>query len=139
MTKYLILPMFSMVVLSFAVAAAMLRARIRAVQSGHTKMGYFKTFSESQPTEEMLKTAQHFTNLFEVPVLFYAACLAAIQIQVPGIGVHLWAWVFVISRFAHAMIHIRSNKIKYRMRAFALSVIAMLALWVYVLIQLFRA
>lgn len=139
MTKYLILPMFSMVILSFAVAFAMLKARIGAVKGGKMSLSYFKTYNEAQVTEDVLKTQQHFANLFEVPVLFYAACLAAMQIEVPGTAIHIWAWGFVLARIAHAWIHVGSNKIRQRMRAFALSVTCMAAVWICVLVHLLRS
>ncbi|MGZ3694045.1 MAG: MAPEG family protein [Bdellovibrionota bacterium] len=139
MTKYLVLPMFSMVLLTVGVMVAMLRARIQAIKSGQVKLNHFKVFAGGQPTEAMLKAAQHFDNLFETPVLFYVACLAAMQLQVGGIAIHLFAWAFVVSRLAHAYIHIGSNDVRTRMRIFMLSCTCIFSMWIILLIQIVRS
>lgn len=128
MNTLLIYPMFSMVLLTLFVAVILLKVRIKAALSGTVQMRYYKTFTEGEPTEEMLKASQHFTNLFEIPVLFYAGCLAAMQTEVTK-GIIISAWIFVLSRVAHAVVHIGSNRVKYRMRAYLLSWLALMGLW----------
>jgi len=39
------------------------------------------------------------------------------------------AWAFVAARVAHSWIHCTYNKVMHRFRAYALSVFALLALW----------
>jgi hypothetical protein len=129
MNLTLVYPMFAMIVLTFGVAMAMLYARVRAVQTGTIKMGYFKTYSDGEPPELVLKTQRHFANLFELPVLYYAACIVAMILPIGGWAVLLCAWLFVVARVLHALIHIGGNRVKYRMRIYLLGWIAVLALW----------
>lgn len=135
MSKQLIYPLFAMVLLTFTVALAMLRSRIQAVKEGKIQIRHFRTFSEGVPTEAMLKTSQHFSNLFELPVLFYAGCLAAMVLQMESRSLLFWAWAFVALRVAHAFIHVGSNKIRPRMYVYLMSWVAVLGLWGLVVVQ----
>ncbi len=71
-------------------------------------------------------------NLFELPVLFYALALYLFATHEVD-GVHVTAaWVFVLFRAAHSLVHSTFNLVMLR---FCLYVIAALALWS----MLFRA
>jgi hypothetical protein len=100
----LVYPMFAMVLLTFAVAVVLFRARIRAVREGHTAVSYFRTFAGSPPEQEFLaKPTRHFANLFEVPTLFYAGCLAAMVVGATGPTGLVLAWGYVAARLAHCL------------------------------------
>jgi hypothetical protein len=129
----LVYPMFVMVLLTFGVAVVLFRARVRSVREGHTAVSYFRTFAGSPPEAEFLaKPTRHFANLFEVPTLFYAACLAAMVVGATGtIGLVL-AWGYVAARLAHAWVHLGANRVRHRFRVYLVSWIFLLALWIYV-------
>ena len=129
----LVYPMFAMVLLTFAVAVVLFRARIRAVREGHTAVSYFRTFAGSPPEHEFLaKPTRHFANLFEVPTLFYAGCLAAMVVGATGPTGLVLAWGYVAARLAHAWVHLGGNRVRHRFRIYLASWIFLLALWVYV-------
>jgi hypothetical protein len=121
-------PLFAMVCLTFAVMLLTLVQRIRAVRRGDVSPKYFKLVQGEAP-EYMLKPARHFSNLFETPVLFYAAGVLAIVTyrETPlMLGV---AWVYVITRLAHALIHLTYNHVIHRLLAFMLSCICIFIMW----------
>ena len=128
----LVYPMLAMVALTFVVLILLFRSRVRMVREGHAPVSYFRTFQGSQEPEYALKPARHLTNLFEAPTLFYAGCLAAMVVGVSGWGVLALAWGYVVARCAHAWIHLRGNRIRYRLRAYFISWLLLLALWTYV-------
>jgi hypothetical protein len=129
----LVYPMFAMVLLTFAVAVVLFRARIRAVREGHTAVSYFRTFAGSAPEQEFLaKPTRHFANLFEVPTLFYAGCLAAMVVGATGPTGLVLAWGYVAARLAHAWVHLGGNRVRHRFRIYLASWIFLLALWFYV-------
>jgi hypothetical protein len=71
-------------------------------------------------------------NLFEIPVLFYALVLYLFVAHEVD-GVYVWAaWVFVLFRAVHSLVHSTINLVILR---FYLYLIASLALW----FMLFRA
>ncbi len=129
----LIYPMFAMVVLTVIVLGVMLRSRIRAVKSKDVPLNFFKTYEGSIP-EYVAVPARHFTNLFETPVLFYVACLAAMIISNTGVTVVVLAWMYVALRAAHAFVHLGSNSVFLRMRIYAASWVVLLALWIALLV-----
>lgn len=136
MNLTLVFPMAAMVLLTFVVALWMLYQRLQAVRGGHIKMDYFKLVrGEDPPPRSMLQADNHFRNLFEVPVLFYAGCLVAMMIPLFGTLVQIWAWLFVAARILHALMHLGSNRILYRSRAYFLSWFAVLGLWGLIVIR----
>ena len=130
----LLYPMLALVLLTFGVAVVLFRARVRSVREGHATVSYFRLFQGSAEPEYLAKPTRHFINLFETPTLFYAGCLAAMVAGVTDSVVVTLAWGYVAARLLHAWIHLRGNRIRYRMRAFLAGWICLLALWIYVCI-----
>ena len=131
MNTALVFPMAALVLVTFLVSLVTFRVRIKAVRTGEIKLSYFKTFREQGTIpEDVLKTQRHLTNLFELPVLFYAACLAGLVITVHAPLLVLFAWIFVGARVVHAWIHIGSNSIRPRMASFVVGWLALIAMWV---------
>ena len=136
MNLTLVFPMLAMVVLTTVVLVIMFVARVKAVKAGKVPMDYFRTYSLAVDIPAAALQAQnHFKNLFEIPVLFYAGCLTAMVVPVSGSAVLVFAWVFVIARILHAFVHLGSNRIKLRMRCYAISWLALLGLWILIGIQ----
>lgn len=129
---FLIYPMFALVLVTVCVLVVMFRRRVVAIRNGQVKLEHFKTYNSGASTDEMIKAERHFSNLFEVPVLFYVGCLVAMNIPLVGFWILLWPWLFVVARVVHAIIHLGSNKIYWRMRAYGLGWIAVLALWIHI-------
>ena len=67
----LVYPMLAMVLLTFGVALALFRARLRAIREGHTAVSYFRLLQGSPEPEFLAKPTRHFINLFEMPLLFF--------------------------------------------------------------------
>jgi hypothetical protein len=69
-------------------------------------------------------------NVFELPVLFYALVLLLyVTNRVDGVYV-VAAWVFVVFRFAHSVVHCTFNRVLVRFYCY---LAASLALWIMVL------
>jgi hypothetical protein len=128
----LVFPMLALVLLTFGVLVVLFRSRVRMIREGLAPVSYFRLFQGSPEPEFAAKPARHFTNLFEAPVLFYAACLAAMVAGVTGVGVVTLAWAYVAMRYLHAWVHLGSNRVRHRMRAYFASWLLLLALWIWV-------
>lgn len=126
----LIYPMLAMVLLTFGVAVVLFRARVRSVREGLVPITYFRTFEGATEPEFLVKPTRHFVNLFEVPTLFYAGCLAAMVAGVTGTAMVVLAWGYVAARLVHAMIHLGGNRIRRRMSAYFASWLFLLAFWI---------
>ncbi len=68
------------------------------------------------------------TSQFQVPVLFYVCALALAQLDAVDAVTVGAAWVFVLSRIGHTVVHVTSNKVPYRMRLFVVGVVAALVM-----------
>jgi hypothetical protein len=76
--------------------------------------------------------AYNLTNLFELPVVFYALCLYLFVTGNVDMAYVAAAWVFFLLRVSHSVVHCTFNRVIVRFWLYALS---SLALW----FMLFRA
>ncbi len=94
------------------------------------------TSKQMAETLQNTQSADHFRNLFEVPVLFYALCgyLAITQLTTPLLLA--CAWGFVVLRALHTWIHLTNNKVIRRFQAFVASTIVLYVMWGLFLVRL---
>jgi hypothetical protein len=129
-----IYPLFAMVVLTAVVLATLFRSRVGAVRQGLVSATYFRIYQGETEPESSAKAARHFANLFEAPILFYVVCLAAMITHFTGPAMEVLAWVYVAARALHAYVHLGSNRLRHRMRAYFFSWGVLLAMWIYLVI-----
>ena len=128
----LVYPMFALVLLTGTVLVILFRSRVRAVQQGSVSSKYFRIYQGEAEPEQSAKASRHFTNLFEAPTLFYAACLAGLVTH-DGAGMLLiLAWLYVALRGVHAVVHLGGNRLRHRMRAYFAGWLILLAMWLQV-------
>lgn len=125
-------PLLLMVFLTFFVGFLLLGLRIRSVKLGKIDHRYFYLNRESRGSkmpEHLIQAEQHYSNLFEVPVLFYLLVIALfVTHQVDGFQI-VMAWLFVGTRIIHSWIHLTHNKLLWRMRTFVAGVIVLVLAW----------
>ncbi len=136
---YLVYPMFAMFALTAIALGTLFRRRVRAVRAGLVPLAYFGTYQNGPEPEETAQASRHFVNLFEAPVLFYVVCLAAMVTQQASTAMVALAWAYVAARFAHSWIHLGSNRIGLRLRAYFGSWLVLAAMWVVLLAGVLRA
>jgi len=129
MDKTLLYPLFAQVILTFLLAILTLKARIRAVRNKQVSPAYFK-HNQGKAPEQMLRYADSYQSQFELPVLFYALIGLLLISQISHIGFIIGAWLFVLSRLVHSTIHIKTNRVLHRMKAFATGFYILLAMWI---------
>jgi hypothetical protein len=129
----MVYPMFAMVLLTFIVGLIALKTRFAAVKAKDLKPAYFRLMEtkdiEKLP-ERVTVTTRSFNNMFEVPILFYAGCLAVLALNLETMLTITTAWAFVLSRCWHAWIHLTYNNVIHRMKVFLLGPIFILTLWI---------
>ena len=130
MTLNLIYPLAAMVLLTAAVQTGLFLTRFAAVKRGEADPKYYKTFQgENVEPRQVAQFTRHYINLFEMPVLFYAAGITGLATGLGGIVMVWAAWVFVAARALHAMIHLGSNSIFPRIYAHAFAWCVVLVMW----------
>lgn len=131
----MLFPIAGLYLLVVIVAAKMAMVRKQAVKSGTVPVNYFKVYSaDIKIPEEVEIPARNYTNLFELPVLFYVVCILFFITNTSDAWSVGLAWIFVLSRYVHSYVHISGNKVMVRMRVFMLgmlTVLVLFSLWTY--------
>ena len=122
-------PMLAMVGIVLAVWVRLYLTRIPEMR--RRRIHPQKVASNQAMVEAMedQRAADNFRNLFELPVLFYAACLAAMATNTESTVALGLAWGFVASRAVHSLIHCTYNRVMHRFQAYALGGFVLFALW----------
>lgn len=82
--------------------------------------------------EDVLKVSNNIANQFEAPVLFYVLCLVLYSMNAVSMVAVALAWLFTLSRFAHAYVHIGSNYVPMRLRLFMIGCFVLIAMLIQV-------
>lgn len=121
-------PVIAQVALIHVVYFLMLKRRYRAVRAGLAKpQDYWVPAIEPAPSAT---AARSLINQFELPVLFFLVCIVFYVTAGVNHAVLAVAWLFVISRFVHAYVHVTSNRLWLRQRLFATGFVFNFVLWV---------
>ena len=129
-SQMVLLPVFVLVGLTFALLFWMAGARGRSLNAGEAK---FKDIALGQPNwpERSTQIANCFANQFEIPLLFYILIAIALPLRRTDLVIVLLSWVFVVTRFVHAGIFVTSNDLNRRSLAWFAGVLVVFAMWVY--------
>ncbi|ODA66526.1 MAPEG family protein [Methyloligella halotolerans] len=128
----ILLPMFVQVLLTFILLFWMIGLRLQALRRGQVRAEAI-ALRESKWPPRVIQIGNAFHNQLEVPVLFYVVMLLALTTQTLDLFVLVLAWMFVISRIVHAVIHVTSNSLQHRTPVFLIGAIAVLLIWIIVI------
>ena len=133
-----LLPMFAMILLTVIVWFIMYRERVAFVRRERINP---QDLADAGDLREIMKPVQapanNFTNLFEVPVLFYAAVLTAYVIHADGWILGILLWAFEGLRYGHSYIQLTSNVVIHRFRVHAFSCFAVWLAWIVLAFEAF--
>ena len=87
------------------------------------------TSKQMGETLQIVQSADHFRNLFEVPVLFYAVCGFIAITRLTTLFLLACAWGYVVLRAAHTYVHLTHNKVVRRFQLFVASTIVLYVMW----------
>ena len=124
-----LLPVFLQVALTFALLLRLGTARKASVEAGQTKVRDI-ALGESNWPPEITQVGNCFNNQFQLPVLFYVLVVLVLFTHKADLLFVILSWVFVVSRFVHAGIHITSNRILHRFAAYSVGTFVLLLMWV---------
>ena len=110
-------PILVQVLLTLATYVLLIKAKIRAMKAGEVDMARRALFDDAWP-ESVMKINNNIRNQFEVPVLFYVLAFALWALEAVAWPALAAAWLFAISRIVHAWVHIGTNYVPNRRRAF---------------------
>ena len=114
-------PCFALLLLTMLVLLRMGFLRFSAMKSGAQDARYFKTYTGASESHISAQAARNFTNLFEVPTLFYVVCLFGLTTHMIDYLFLGLAWAYVFLRYVHSYVHLTSNALRVRMSLYLLS------------------
>ena len=128
--QMVLLPVFVLVGLTFALLLWMATARTRALTGKEIRI---KDIALGQPNwpERATQIGNCFSNQFEMPLLFYVLIALALPLRHADLVIVLLSWVFVVTRFAHAGIFVTSNNVQQRSLVWFAGVLVLFAMWLY--------
>ena len=131
----ILMPMFAQLALTFVLLFWMGFLRTQALRSGAVKPEQIALREPHWPLR-VLQIGNAFHNQLELPVLFYVVTLLALMTETLDVILYVLSWMFVLSRFLHAYIHVTSNRLDRRGGVFGIGAIALLLMWVIVVARI---
>ncbi len=125
--EHILLPVLAQVLLTLSVFVRLAKAKAAAAAAGNVDEARRALHADAWP-DHVIQLNNNIRNQFEVPVLFYVVCIVLWALQVTSVAVHVLAWLFVISRVIHMVIHTGANVVTLRRRVFLSGCVLVIAL-----------
>ena len=128
-TEATIWPMIAHVALVFCLYLLLSSRRMGAVREGRARPDQFRENREEPAESLVVKNA--IANQFELPVLFYAVSILLYLVDADNTVTVAGGWLFVALRYAHAYVHVTSNRLRYRRPLFIAGLLVVMLLWIW--------
>jgi hypothetical protein len=135
--KFLVLVLLAQVLLTYGVMVVMGKRRFSAAKQKLIDRAAFSAMRLDDAPDNVRVADRNFINQFEIPVLFFAASVCALSLKVVTVWFVAFSAVFVITRFAHTIIHLGSNTVLLRYRLFLIGCVMNLLQWCSLVYSLF--
>ena len=130
---WIFVPVIFQVLMTLLIYVRLITVKIRELRAGRVDKARLALHEDAWPAS-VLQINNNIRNQFELPVLFYVVSVILWALDaVHGLAVAA-ASVFVLSRIAHALVHLSTNYVPNRRRYFTvgwwvLMFMALLVLW----------
>lgn len=121
-------PMLALVAVTLLVWLRMFQIRLGEIRVRRIRPQELASRTQTSALQDT-RAADNFSNLFELPVLFYVALLAANATGNSSDLVVLLAWLYVLLRGAHSLVHCTYNRVMHRFNIYMLSTLVLWVLW----------
>ncbi|WLR93349.1 MAPEG family protein [Shinella zoogloeoides] len=128
-TEATIWPIIAHVALVFCLYLLLSSRRVGAVKEGRARPDQFRENREEPAESLVVKNA--IANQFELPVLFYAVSILLYLVDADNPVTVAGGWLFVALRYAHAYVHVTSNRLRHRRPLFIAGLLVVMLLWVW--------
>ncbi len=133
--QWILAPVLVQVLLTIVMYIRLAGAKQRAVAANEVDEARRALHDDAWP-DYVKQINNNIRNQFEVPVLFYVVTLSLLSLQAAGLTAQALAWIFVLSRIGHGLVHTGSNYVPLRRRIFTLGVLVVLAMTVLCAVRL---
>lgn len=122
-------PAFALFALTMLQVVRLARMRFAAAREGRVDPRFYKLYRGDGEPPQLAAQSRNVVNLYEMPTLFYAGTAIAVAAGQSGVLLAGLGWAYVALRGLHTAIHVTSNKVMWRFRAFAASWLVLVAYW----------
>jgi hypothetical protein len=133
--RAILLPLFVEVALTLGLLLWLAVLRRNDFQSGSVRPAQIALREPKWPVRT-LQVGHCVSNQFELPVLFYVLSILEIITYRAGIVFVVLAWVFVLSRLAHAYVHTTSNVVQRRGAWYGVGAITLLIMCIVFMVRI---
>jgi hypothetical protein len=128
-------PLFVEVILTLLLGFWLAALRAPAVSRGEVRAEDVDLRQPNWPRKAM-QVGNSFSSQFELPVLFYVLTILAIITEHADFLFVVLAWIFVLSRIAHAYVHTTSNNLKLRGPFFGIGAVVLAIMWLIFIVEI---
>lgn len=133
--RFVLLPLFVEVLLTFGLYFWMAWLRTRALRSHAVRMRDIALREPNWPPH-VLQVGNAAHNQLEIPMLFYVLTILSIVTHHADVVFVVLAWIFVLSRLAHAYVHTTSNDVRRRGPLFGIGLLVLLIMWLIFIVRM---
>jgi hypothetical protein len=129
--------MGALAALTFIVLSFVPFHRFRAAFAGQVTSADFRYGESDRVPGPVSIPNRNYMNLLELPMLFYIVAIlffVTSQVDIPALVI---AWLYVVLRALHSLVHLTYNNVMHRLAMFASSNFVLLALWVWFFVKMF--
>ena len=128
--QHLLAACAAMALLTFAVGVRLFLVRVREMRTRRIHPQSVALTSQRSQKLEDARASDNYNHLFELPVLFYVLCLAALATGHIPAWLPALAWAFVSLRVLHSAIQCTYNKVMHRFPVFLVGFFLLGGMWV---------
>lgn len=129
-------PVFVQVTLTIVLLLWMGKLRTGDIRSGAVRPADIALGQPSWPTRTT-QISNAFRNQLELPVLFYLVMVLSLFTARAGTILVVLAWIFVATRFLHALIHVTTNNVARRFFLYLAGALVLILMWIDYFFQLY--
>ena len=136
--RFVLLPLFVEVLLTFGVMFGMMYFRTTSLRRGETRLADISLREPNWP-RRATQYGYAFANQFELPVLFYVLTILVIITRHADLLFVLLAWIFVLMRVLQAFVHVTNNNVRMRGAYYGVGALILFIMWVIYIVRIILA
>ena len=136
--RFVLLPLFVEVLLTFAVMFGMMYFRTSTLRRGETRLADISLREPNWP-RRATQFGYAFANQFELPVLFYVLTILVIITRHADLLFVLLAWIFVLMRVLQAVVHVTNNNVRMRGAYYGVGALILFIMWIIYIVRIILA
>lgn len=136
--RFVLLPLFVEVLLTFGVMFGMMYFRTSTLRRGETRLADISLREPNWPPRAT-QFGYAFANQFELPVLFYVLTILVIITRHADLLFVLLAWIFVLMRVLQAVVHVTNNNVRMRGAYYGVGALILFIMWIIYIVRIVLA